>query len=149
MQQKRQRTLQKRAARMSTLAEECGSRGKAMLTFTSPCVSSWLLPGPEPSPPTSSQLYSTDETTSWARGTECWRHSSHFPYTSWGIQWEVGDFQPDSSYPPNGGERKVWIIGQSHIHRECKNPHLPPWMLAASPSLTSPPPSSLLLEFGF
>lgn len=64
---------------MGIQAGGMGNRNKAMLTFTSPCASPWLLLGPEPSSPISSQLYFTDEITSWLKGTECWKISNHFP----------------------------------------------------------------------
>lgn len=97
---------------MGTQAGGMGNRNKAMLISTSPCALPWLLLGPEPSSPTSSQLYFTDEITNWLReGYGMLEDFQSFPCTSQGIQWEVGDFQPDPSYLPNGGERRDWIIG--------------------------------------
>lgn len=95
---------------MGTLAWGMGTAGRQVLTSTSGCASTWLLPGPEPSLPTSSRLCVTDDITSWVRD-RCWRQSMYFLYTPQGIQWEVGDFQPDPTYVPNRGETRVWITG--------------------------------------
>lgn len=91
---------------MGTLAWGMGTGERAVLTSISGCASSWLLPGPKPSLLTFSQLCVTDELTSWARGTERWKRSIYFLYTAQGIQWELGDFQPDPTYLPNRGKQE-------------------------------------------
>lgn len=86
---------------MSTLA---GKGDKAMLTATSPCALPWLLPEPEPSPATSSQLYFSDGITSWRERYRMLEAFQSVPLYLLGVQWEMGGSQPDPSCLPNEGK---------------------------------------------